>query len=216
MKKILFLCVIFLFSLNVFSQNSFGLKLAGGVSKITDELRYQKKSDFLPSANFGAFYNYKLYNNFFGIDLLVDHIEGKVFSNYLIRGWYYSDYNMQINSDLNLTYFSFPIYFGIKVDKLSAMISISNSIIIQKKLSMNVIKTDFQNNNVISAENIFDSKYIENSNSSIGLTFLYSIFPNVSAEISGFFGLKTISNYSRINYNTRQITFGIRYFFINM
>lgn len=216
MRKILIVCVIFLFSLNVFSQHSFGLKLTGGVSKITDELKYQEKSIFLPSATLGAFYNCKLYNNFFGIDLIVDHIEGKVLSNYLIGNWNFPDYNMQINSYLKLYYFSFPIYFGVKVNDFSAMISISNSIIIQKKLTMNVIKTDAQNNNVISAENIFNSNIIDNSNSGIGVIFLYSIFPNVSAEISGFYGLRDILNYSDVKYTTQQITLGVRYFFMNM
>ena len=82
MKKLLTLPLFLLFNLTVIAQASFGVKVNGGVSKISDNgynPQYESyKGYFKPSGQVGFFYNLPIRaHEVFGIELLFTQIESK-------------------------------------------------------------------------------------------------------------------------------------------
>jgi len=213
MKRNIITIILIFWAFQTFSQHNWGIRLNGGISKIYPIENTQISSEILLSGSFGIVYNYQLYNNFIGVDFIVNQINGDNSSSFTIRDSNYNKRIQQINGKAQLTYFTIPMYFGLKIDNLSVIINISISRLFHQSNILNSEIYDTQNN-LLSSKVVNDENIFENNNTTVGLTFTYNFTDRLAAEINYNHGLSNIVDYSKLNWTTQQATIGLRYFLI--
>lgn len=130
--KFLHFIFFLLYSLLSFSQHDFGVKINGGVSKITSKFNSDittQKFYFVPSGHAGFFYSFSIKKSFIGAEILFSQIEGKerlsipIFDNNGNSAGEHIDIIYR-----HISYLSFPIYYGFKFKKLSINLGVQSSL----------------------------------------------------------------------------------------
>ncbi len=129
-----FLNLIFfsLCSLLSFSQHDFGVKVNGGVSKITSKFNSDittQKFYFVPSGQAGFLYSFSIRKSFIGAEILFSQIEGKEQLTIPII----DNNGNSAGEDIDIiyrhiSYLSIPIYYGFKFKKLNINLGIQSSL----------------------------------------------------------------------------------------
>ncbi len=123
MKYILIILIIF--NLSIFAQHNFGVKINGGLSKITENLNVTntktEKYYFKPSMQFGLFYNFNFKKSLIGTELLFVQIEGQHYKEYYVTDNFGNPTNSLIKDNVwqHISYLGIPIYYGFKIKKIN-------------------------------------------------------------------------------------------------
>ncbi len=211
--KFLHLILFSLYSLLSFSQHDFGVKVNGGVSKITSKFNSDittQKFYFVPSGQAGFFYSFSIKKSFIGAETLFSQIEGKERLSIPIV----DNNGNSAGEDLDIvyrhiSYLSLPIYYGFKFKKLIINLGIQSSLALA---SSGEERGQFGG---IVVSNNFTKLNIDNYDFGIRAGIFVSLSKKFSLEVNYYYGINNIlSNSVNIpnwSWKVQQATIGIRY-----
>lgn len=215
LKLTFILSIVFTFNLNTFGQQQFGIKINGGLSKITNSNESSNvtvTNPFFPSGHAGFYYNLALgKKSSLGAELLFSQIEGKDKIEMGLNGWDKSESGYRTDSYRNISYLSLPVYYGFMIKKFNInggfqiSYALASSGRDKTKVTINGIEESTnQKNNDINIENLdFGPR--------VGIT--YNLTKKLAVEGTYYYGLNNINNgdVTAWKLKVQQITFGIRY-----
>ncbi len=232
MKKLLALFLIF--NVAIIAQSSFGIKINGGVSNISDKLydSYLEKHTnyFKPSGQVGFFYNLPIRTHeIFGVELLFTQIESKeqivdtfgtAYTNYpngaipLLSTYIISKH---------ISYLSLPVHYGINVKKFTFNVGMQFSVRLLSS-AQEVIQDSYTNNAsgygfvLIPSTTTYNYKRWIIKDVDVGETvgIIYHITNKFAIEGKYYYGFNNIYPNSRrtTQWRTQQMTLGLRYAFL--
>ena len=218
MKLHLTLFALLIISLSALSQKDYGVKINGGLSRISNTFG-DNIDDYhiqLPlSGQAGFFYNYHIGGkSVIGAELLFNQTEGKEYvdvdftdetGKYLETGKFYT-YS-------HISYLTLPVYYGVKFNKLSVNLGFQGSFYL---FSSSIRKTEGSlNGESIDAKSEPNEMIIDTYNIGPRIGVVYNLDAKISLEANYYYGLNNI--YSKGSYYERkvqQMLIGIRYSFI--
>jgi hypothetical protein len=235
MKRILTIFVFLIFKVAVLAQASFGIKINGGVSKFYDNMYNHtfgtQTSYFMPSGQAGIFFNLPVRTHeVFGIELLFTQITGKEKEVDTIGT--YSSYGNTTklistnNLSRNISYLSLPIYYGIKIKKLTIKVGLQVSArLMSSGQSVTQGNFDAQGNLVpfgtytstLKTNKLYikDGAFGQTAAITYNLTPKFSLEANYYYELSNIYRKPYISGIETI-WKFQQITLGLRYAFLTI
>jgi hypothetical protein len=234
MKKLSTLLLFLVFNATVIAQASFGFKINGGVSMITDKI-YDPNIEthtnyFKPSGQVGFFYNLPLRTDqVFGVELLFTQIESKE-KIVDTLGTAYTNYpNGAIpllstyTISKHISYLSLPVHYGINVRNFTFNVGMQFSVRLLS--SAQEIEQDSYTNNasgygfvLTPSTTTYNYKKLSIKDVDFGQTvgIIYHFTNNIFAiEGNYYYGFNNIYPNTRrtTEWRTQQITLGIRYTF---
>jgi len=129
LKLTFILAILIAFNISTFSQQQFGIKVSGGISRIYGSLEspYPSPStsstSFSPSAQAGIYYNRTTgKNTSLGAELVFSQVQGEQMvywdnNKYLVAP-YIEGYRSDITYE-HISYLSLPVYFGVTYKRLT-------------------------------------------------------------------------------------------------
>jgi len=215
MHNILVILLLFLSSVAYSSNHAFGLKLNGGVSRISNPVTFPYWTwnvRFGPSGSGGFYYNYQFDGrSILGAELLFSQIEGREEAKGLFddgaRG--YETFHRSIS------YISLPVFYGFNYNKFTFQIGVQVSYALRNNtkwsgyfITSDGSRRDWDFTRVHNIDNFdFGPKAIVS----------YNIRDNFAIEASYYYGVNDIA--SKINWisvgvwRVQQATIGIKYAF---
>jgi hypothetical protein len=238
MKFFLTIILFLIFNAAIIAQPSFGLKINGGVSLITDKI-YDPNIEahanyFKPSGQVGFFYSLPVRaHEVFGLELLFTQIQSKeqIVDTF---GTAYKNYPNGATPLLStatiskhISYLSLPIHYGINVKKFTFNIGIQFSVRLlgsaQETIQNNYSYNSNPNNPFIiltpSTTNYnFKRLHIRDVDFGETVGIIYHLTNKLAIEGNYYYGLNNIYPNSRLTtqWKTQQITLGLRYAFLNL
>jgi hypothetical protein len=220
MKRFFLILISFKICLATFGQFDFGIKVTGGLSKITAN-RYlsntTSKYFFVPSGQVGFFYNRNfLKKSIIGADLLLSEIRGKeeMKSSYNLGGPAL-EFGIS-NLNYRIFYLSFPIYYGFKIKSFTINLGTQTSLALASRATW--ISKRTYNGSIINTE----------GNGKLNID-LYDFGPRVmltfnflekfAIEATYYYGINNIMSNTAPpswNWKVQQITFGLHYRFLSL
>ena len=236
MEKLLALFLFF--NLSVIAQSSFGIKINGGVSQISDKIydAYLEKHTnyFKPSGQIGVFYNLPIRAyEVFGIELLFTQIESKeqIADTF---GTAYTNYpngaSPLISTNTiskHISYLSLPIHYGINVKKFTFNLGMQLSVRLLSS-AQEVIQDSYTNNAsgygfaLIPSTTTYNYKRLIIKDVDFGETLgiIYHLTKKFAIEGNYYYyyGLINIypNNRRTTQWKTQQMTLGLRYTFLTL
>ena len=217
MKKQLILIILLTFSLHVFGQHNIGVKINGGVSKISNSLISSNSNlavQFAPSGHGGLFYYLNLDDrSIIGAELLFMQIEGK--DQFKIN---YFDLNGSGQGTetihKHISYLCFPIYYGFKFNKFTFNLGIQSSLVIS---SSNDVKWEVTfNGDVNTWDNKLSELNIDSYDFGPRAGIIFNLSDKFAIEGTYYFGVYNIldNGEQSQSWRVQQGTIGIRYNFL--
>lgn len=232
MKKIFILLLVLMLNVVVIAQSGFGLKVNGGVSKMSDNLydhyHGSQTSYFMPSGQVGVFYNQPIRaHEVFGVELLFSQIQGKIKSVDTI-GTYNTNGTNSTNILLtntftgSISYLSLPVYYGIKIKKFTIKVGLQVSVMLARNG-----KEHYEVNYIppysyyIIPPDKEGKLYVKDGAFGQTTNITYNISSKFAVEASYYYELSNLYRNAKLNasaenvWRFQQITLGIRYSFLN-
>lgn len=217
MKSILTIIIIVTVNITLHGQHHLGLKINGGISKISNSLKPSYSTNKLhlpPSGQFGLFYNYDLGDkSILGVELLYLAIEdkNKTAYNYTSNGNVIGHHYNTILK--HISYLSLPIYYGLKVNDLTINAGFQFSYAI---ISGGIGKTELAWKEEFQ---MYDYKFgpleIDRIDYGPRAGAIYNLTDKFAIEGLLYYGIHNIFAWKMIDWTwkIRQATVGIRYSF---
>lgn len=220
LKLPLILLILTFIDLTSLGQQQFGIKVSGGLSKITnsvDNSNATLTTPFVPSGQGGFFYNFQ-FGKFssFGTELLFSQIEGKE----ILEGnlWSLNESGNRVyfgyrknNSYRNISYLSLPFYYGFKINRLviNAGFQISYSISSSGREKDQAV-IEGENFNIDNKTNDINIKRFDYGPRA---GIIYHLTSKLAVEGTYYYGLNSIQKGDPIfeKLKIQQATIGIRY-----
>ena len=207
-------------NIHVFGQHTFGVKISGGVSRISSSLTFINgtlKTLYTPSGQGGLFYNFKLGDKSnVGAELLFLQIEGRE----KIRPHDIVDFNGNIighgGSDFykHISYIGLPVYYGFKINKIIVNVGFQASIAIASSARD---KGQFTvNGNTIKWDNKTNDLRVDAYDYGPRVGIVFNLNDHFALEGTYYYGINNILNSNIIDWvwKVQQATIGLRYTFI--
>src|SRR6185312_176407 len=232
MKKCLTISIFLVFNVVIIAQPSFGFKINGGVSSISDNgynPSYETHTNyFKPSGQAGFFYNMPVRTHeIFGIELLFTQIEGKEKIGDTVG--YSSSYGNTTNLtstytiSKHISYLSLPVHYGINVKKFTFNIGMQLWVRLLSS-AQEVVQSNFSNNasgygfNLNPSTTTYNYKRLSIKDVDFGQTvsIIYHITGKFAIEGNYYYGFNNIypNNRRTTEWRTQQMTLGLRYAFL--
>ena len=218
--KHLIILILLALHLTVFGQHNFGLKLNGGLSRISNSVTPINSTmtvKFAPSFNSGLFYYLQLTNKYFlNTELLFTQIGGKEkleFNLIDIDGNTAGNGIGNINK--SISYISLPVYFGLKYNKFIINIGF--------KLSFKLAGSEKANGQATynGKTDTWDSQYeyLDIDTYDIGprVGLIYNLNNKCDFEVTYYYGVNNLLEKNDLNrtWRVQQAVIGIRYALFN-
>jgi len=220
LKLTFILSIVIAFNLNSFGQQQFGIKVNGGLSKITDSMESSNvtvTTPFVPSGQAGLYYNLALgKKSSLGAELLFSQIEGK---NIKEIDFIDIDGN-KVGHPTNITfshisYLSLPVYYGFNFNRLT----INGGLQISCVLAGSGRE---KNDAIINENNKETHSYYNRKIDHIHFTkfdlgpragIIYHLTDKLAVEGTYYYGINNIHQTVPITWEwkVQQMTLGIRY-----
>lgn len=219
MLKLPLIFLIFTFiGLTSLGQQQFGIKVSGGLSRITNSMDVPEvilTIPFVTSGQAGLFYSFQLgKKSSLGAELLFSQIEGKekLEIDYNYSGYYGSESGHGENIDYRyISYLSFPVYYGFKFNKLTinAGFQISCALLSSGREKNYAIL----NGITYSSDNKTDDINIKRFDYGPNAGIIYNLTDKLAFEGTYYYGLNNIQKGNPIlgERKIQQVTIGIRY-----
>ncbi|HAH24870.1 MAG TPA: hypothetical protein DCL77_14145 [Prolixibacteraceae bacterium] len=220
------LSIVIAFNLNTFGQHQFGVKVSGGLSRITDSMKSSNltvTTPFVPSGQVGFYYNLALGNkSSLGAELNISQIEGK-------EKWevpFVDEYGNSIGNATaliyrHISYLSLPVYYGYTIKRLTINGGFQISYVLSSsgtnESSNNFTLITEEGNQIIRREggmnrelNDLDIKAFDFGPRA---GFIYRLTHRLSMEGMFYYGLSNINQIKSTSEKLKiqQMTVGIRY-----
>lgn len=217
MKRLVSLLIVWASCLTMFGQHDFGIKLNGGLSKISgyrNNTNAISKYGFAPSGQGGLFYDLNFgKRSLIGVELLFSQIGGKEerkiidLDNFGNQIGVYSTSNL----DYHISYFTIPIYYGVKINRLTINFGVQTSFTLASR--GHVIGEASYSGGVLKFE---DEGKLNITNFDFGLRagLMYKLTKRIAAEATYYHGISNIMGPTAPadwNWKVQQITIGLRY-----
>jgi len=206
-------------NLTVFGQHNLGLKVNGGLSRISNSLIMSNgtnKIQYALSGHGGIFYNLHIGNkSFFGVELLVIQIEGRehLESDATDK---FGNKTGTITNDIykHISYFGIPVYYGLKFNKLTINLGFQASFMLAS--SGREKGQAPYNGDVITWDNKFDELYIDNYDFGPRAGVTFNLTDKFAIEGTYYYGVNNIldNDESSPIWRVQQATVGLRYTFL--
>jgi opacity protein-like surface antigen len=233
MKRYLAAALFLIFNIAVIAQASFGLKVNGGVSKMSDNLydhyHGSQTSYFVPSGQAGFFYDQPVRaHEVFGVELLFSQIQGKTKSVDTI-GTYSANGTTSTNILLtntftgSISYLTLPVYYGVKIKKFTIKAGLQVSVMLARQG-----KEHYQVNYIppYSYYTVPMDKsgklYVKDGAFGQTASITYNISQKFAIEASYYYELSNLYRNAKLNasaenvWRFQQITLGLRYSFLTI
>lgn len=218
LKLPLILLILTFIDLTSLGQQQFGIKVSGGLSRITNSLDLSNANltiPFVPSGQAGLFYSFQLgKKSSLGAELLFSQIEGKekLEMDYNYSGWDGSESGHGENIGYRyISYLSFPVYYGLKINKLT----INAGFQISCTLSSSGREKSYAILNGIkySSDNKTDNINIKRFDYGPKAVIIYNLTDKLAFEGTYYYGFNNIQKGNPILWKLKvqQATLGIRY-----
>jgi hypothetical protein len=236
MKRLSTLTLFLVFNIVLIAQPSFGFKINGGLSMITDKI-YDPNIEthtnyFKPSGQVGFFYNLPVRaHEVFGIELLFTQIESKekivdtLGYAYNLNGST-SPINSTYTISKHISYLSLPVHYGINVKKITFNVGMQFSARLLSKAQY--IEQDSYTNNasgygfvLTPSTTTYNYKRLPIKDVDFGETvgIIYHFTNKFAIEGNYYYGFNNIypsEHIKGIIWKTQQITLGLRYSFLTL
>ena len=234
MKKFVVISLFLIFTQYITAQASFGVKINGGVSKISDNAynpQYESyKGYFKPSGQVGFFYNLPIRaHEVFGIELLFTQIESKEKVVDSI-GAYYTNYPngktpllSTATISKHISYLSLPVHYGINVKKFTFNVGMQFWVRLLSS-AQEVVYDNFTYGNFSNylTPNTTTYNYkrwiIKDVDFGETVGIIYHFTNKFAIEGNYYYGFNNIypNNRRTTQWKTQQITLGLRYAFLTL
>jgi hypothetical protein len=237
MKKLSTLLLFLFFNVAVIAQPSFGVKINGGVSKISsNEYSHTYSSQtsyFMPSGQAGIFYNQPVRaHEFFGVELLYNQIQGKEKQVDTV-GWYgiNGSTHALISTNTitrNISYLSLPVYYGVTIKKFTVKIGLQISIALARSgkavvetpadsmgyfsISGAITTTTYKTNKLY----VKDGAFGQTASITYNLNQKFALEANYYYELSNLYRNTKLNGSAQTVWKFQQITLGLRYSFLTL
>ncbi len=217
MKKQLTLIIFLTFSLQAFGQHNVGVKINGGVSKISNSLNSPNLTvQLAPSGYGGLFYNLNLGDrSIIGAELLFMRIGGK--DEFTIK---YFDINGNIVGQgtetiyKNISYLALPIYYGFKFNRFAINLGIQSSLVISS--SSRVKGEATSNGGATSWDEKLGELNINSYDFGPRAGIIFNLTDKLAIEGKYYYGVHNIlnNNEQNLSWKVQQGVIGVRYNFL--
>ncbi|HTA63348.1 MAG TPA: porin family protein [Bacteroidia bacterium] len=230
MKKLSTFLLFLFFNVAVIAQPSFGVKINGGVSRISDNsfnpVFSTQKTYFMPSGQAGLFFSLPIRTHeVFGVELLFSQITGKeaetdtvgTFSSNGITNKLFSTSTIS----RNISYLSLPIYYGVKIKKFTVKVGLQVSIALIGR-GHTEMESNFYPKNYYLTLYQNPKLYIKDAAFGETASITYNLSPKFAIEANYYYELSNLYRNAKLNGSTQtvwkyqQITLGLRYAFLNL
>lgn len=210
------MAIVVTFNLSTFGQRQFGVKINGGVSKITESRENPNISfvtPFVPSGQAGLYYNLLISKNTaLGAELLFSQIEGKEISELRLIDVEGNNVGFATTHTYrHISYLILPVYFGFNLQKLTihAGFQLSYNIAGSDKYKTDATVNGERFKSESTSENNPFSKYEFGPRTGI----YYHLTDRLAVEGIYYFGISNIEKgVPMINeLKVQQMTVGVRY-----
>ena len=210
--------IVFTFNLHTFGQQQFGIKVSGGLSKITDSMESSNltiTTPFVFSGQGGFYYNLTLgKKSSLGAELIFSQIEGKekweidfidIDGNKVGHG---TDFTFR-----HISYLSLPVYYGFKIKRLTINGGFQISYALASSGRQKNDEINEVHNETYSYDRKTDNIHIEKIDFGPRAGIVYDLTQKLAVEGTYYYGLNNIQkgNPQLWKLKVQQITFGILY-----
>lgn len=234
MKKLSTLLLFLVFNVVVIAQPSFGVKINGGVSNISDNgynPSYETyKGYFKPSGQVGFFYNLPVRaHEVFGIELLFTQIESKE-KIVDTLGTAYTNYPngavpfiSTFTISKHISYLSLPVHYGINVKKFTFNVGMQFWVRLLSS-AQEVVENNFSTAPgyfvLTPSTTTYNYKRLHIKDVDFGQTvsIIYHFTNKFAIEANYYYGFNNIypNNRRTTEWRTQQMTLGLRYAFLTL
>lgn len=219
MKSKLTILLLLTINLTVCGQHNFGLKINGGLSRISNSLNPSNSTgtvQFAPSGHAGFFYNLNLNNkSVIGAELLFMQIEGKEKLKMDLTDINGNNIGNS-TSDLykHISYLSLPICYGYKFNKLTINVGFQTSLVLTSSAREKGQAT--RNGAITTWDNKYKELNIDRYDFGPRAGVTYRLTKKFTIEGMYYFGANNILDNDVPNWTWRvqQATVGLRYTFL--
>lgn len=217
LKLTVILSIVIAFNCNTFGQQQFGIKVSGGVSKITKSINEEgwgnpSTTPFMISGQVGFYYKLPVSEkSSLGAEVLLSQIEGKEKSDGYMTPDGFSVVAAEDNFYRQISYLSLPVYYGYTIKKLTINGGFQVSYAISS--SGRLKSSGIWHGQPVSQESKWDDISIENIDFGLRVGIIYNLTKKLAVEGTYYYGLNNINNgdVTAWKLKVQQITFGIRY-----
>jgi len=235
MKKLLPLFL--LFNIAIIAQPSFGVKINGGVSRISDNgynpVFNTQETYFMPSGQVGIFYNQPVRaHEFFGVELLYNQIQGKEKQVDTLEwyGVYGNTRGLASTSTItrNISYLSLPVYYGVTIKKFTIKVGLQISVTLTRS-GKTVVESPADSMGYFSISGATTTTtyktnklYVKDGAFGQTASITYNLSPKFAIEANYYYELSNLYRNAKLNGNSetvwkfQQITLGLRYAFLTL
>lgn len=219
MKSLFSIGIFFTICSTTSAQNDFGIKINGGLSKITANRELTNATSeykFAPSGQGGLFYNlHPGKRSLIGAELLFSMIESKETMKITYNDKFGNPLNDYFitNLDYHISYFSIPVYYGYKIKGLTINLGAQASLALSSRGHW--IGTAPSNGSILTFEGE-DELNIDSYDFGPRAGIMYDLSKRLAVEASYYYGINNIlSNTAPPEWiwKIQQITLGLRYKF---
>ena len=218
MNRIFILLLPFTFTMTVFAQSDFGIKLNGGLSRISNSAQKEVYNttwmvQLAPSGQGGIFYNFHFgEKSVLGAELLFVQIEGKEQIEFVL-----TDENGNNAGHVtdkvykHISYLGCPVYYGLQLNKVSINIGAQASFTLIS--SARSKGQAIYNDTITRFSNKYDKLNIKKYDFGLRAGIIFKLTDKISFEGNYYFGLNNIFNNQTLYWTWRvqQATIGVKY-----
>jgi opacity protein-like surface antigen len=220
MTRLFSILISLIICLKALGQHELGIKLNGGLSKIKANRNISLTSSkfiFSPSGQGGIFYNLNLgKKSLIGVEFLFSQIESKEETKMLSTdnfGNINGEYG-KINYDYHISYFSIPVYYGLKVKNMIINLGVQTSFAIASRGHW-IVREDF-NGIILTFED--ESKInIDSYDFGPRAGVIFNLYKRFGIEATYYYGINNIMSSTappEWNWKIQQFTLGLCYKFL--
>jgi hypothetical protein len=237
MKKLSTLLLFLVFNVAVIAQPSFGVKINGGVSRISDNsfnpVFSTQKTYFAPSGQAGVFLNLHIRaHEFFGVELLYSQIQGKEKQVDTLE-WYSANGNTRglVSTSTithNISYLSLPVYYGVTIKKFTIKVGLQISVALTRS-GKSVVESPADSMGYFSLSGATTTTtyktnklYVKDGAFGQTASITYNLSPKFAIEANYYYEFSNLYRNAKLNGNSetvwkfQQITLGLRYAFLTL
>ncbi|MFK8037668.1 MAG: outer membrane beta-barrel protein [Crocinitomicaceae bacterium] len=201
----------------VLGQHSLGLKINGGLSRISNNIAPANSIEiprFTLSGQAGFFYSLQFRSkSVLGVELLFNQIEGKEKFEFDFTDENGNNAGYATGATYrHISYLSLPIYYGFKLNNLLVNIGFQTSLLLASNSQLKGLATT--NNEVIKMDNKFELP-VDNYDFGPRLGVSFQLNDMFAIESTYYYGMKNIIENSNplLVWRVQQVTLGLRYMF---
>lgn len=218
MKKQVTIFVLLIINFEVLGQHSLGLKINGGLSRISNSITPVNSIQiprFTLSGKAGFFYNMQLGSkSFLGAELLFNQIEGKEKFEFDFTDENGNNPGYATGTTYrHISYLSLPIYYGFKVNNLLINIGFQASLVLASSSRLKGLATT--NDEATKLDNKFEL-HVDNLDFGPRLGIAFDLSDKFAIEGIYYYGVKNILSHPNplVVWRVQQVTLGLRYSFL--